>query len=1535
MSHRLFRPQLAILVLACVLLSVAANRPASAHVTGALPALLSAGGPAAPQTPMVGSEGLEVTQAIQDLNNSVPLVEGKRTFVRAMMNFSGPPTLSGVTAKLVVKRNGALVGVLEPRPNGIALAFDVSRLQLAGNFLFELPGSWASGTIDLELQGVSHHIYCGEEFGGLPTCTAHVTFAPTPALEVHFIGVPWRNEDNGNVFTPTASDFADVAREIEALYPIPRLVWNKSELEWLPHPVSYTVMWANPFFMADVNLQIAAKKAADCLSDRRACSRIYVGVLVNEPPLLGPLTQGWAGLGIPGISVASGFWGAYGERFLIPHELGHVLGRWHTVRCGAEVGNPFDPYPIRDGHISAVDEGREALFGFRIHYPVYRLDGDKKVLAPRVLPPDSFDLMTYCSNRWVSAYTYTRLQQAITDRFKGAGAQLAAVKTSESSAFLVTGAITPTVDAGLIQSLYRLDTTAGVTITDTGAYTLRLDDEEYNTLATYRFDPTPLAHCPPDCTENQQTSSFALPIPFDARATRLVLLKGDSPLAARVASAHAPRVAVTYPNGGETLTGATATITWTVADEDGDPLSFIVQYSADAGATWRTLAVGIANPAYVLDLTTVAGTDRALIRVLANDGFLTSEDQSDTTFIVPVHAPRPEIEAPADNLYYQEQYVILRGEASDNEDGELPGEALTWHSNLDGDLATGSALEVNASALTEGLHTITMTAKDYDGQTGSAAVTIDVQRARPVLPAELSAQPTSLDFSAVEGAATTDEKQFSIRNSGDGDMQWAASVNKRWIRVSDWSGTAPSSLTVSANPVGLPAGYYTGTVSIYATGALDSPQVIPVSLYLEAAAEGTPTATPTETITPTPAPTDTSTLTPIDTSTATPTDMPTVTPTDMPTATPSYTPSYTSSATPTQTPTATPLPCSERVINGGFEASAAWTFTVTGSTAGYSTAMTRTGLRSARFGILPATASSQAALTSIPVAPERNLFGELAPLGASYSSGYQTITIPADAATATLNFWYYPATTDTGRDFMRVLLLRSDTYGVLATVKKGLENDRTWKEARIDVSAYRGWRLVLYFEVYNDDTTSPARTWMYLDDVSVLACPPAPPTATPTRTPMITSTLTPSNTATATATHTATFTPTATATITPTLTPIASATNTATSTATPSATPSTPPGRARLQIDPLSMWIPPTEQWLYPAIWVNDVTNLAGFELTVRFDPAILHAVSAEMGYKGGFLGESGRWVSVVPPVIDNVEGTIKLAAFSLGDQPGVSGMGYLVFIDFQIVGQGLVTMKIEDAHLAAPTGEPIPVDTEESQWYFGACVGDFDANGRVDIYDLQRAAAHWNCWTGDSCYEAQYDSEPDGDIDILDLQRFAAVWGKDCSWPGAGLKAGRSPAIGFRAPAAADIYLAPAAVRVGQGGVFTETLKIEQGADLGAFQATLTFDPKVVQVEAAGAGPFLGTTGRSVLAVPAAIDNVKGKVTVAAFSFGTEGGANGAGDLAYVRFRAAGRGKTSLDITNLSLSSPEGSVLVGGVATGAEIRVDPPVSYLPLIVAP
>ncbi len=98
----------------------------------------------------------------------------------------------------------------------------------------------------------------------------------------------------------------------------------------------------------------------------------------------------------------------------------------------------------------------------------------------------------------------------------------------------------------------------------------------------------------------------------------------------------------------------------------------------------------------------------------------------------------------------------------------------------------------------------------------------------------LSATPSSLEMSTTTGGATPQPATVSVSNTGTGSLSFSASSDESWLTVSPTTGSAPQNLTVSASIASLAAGTYTGHITITATGAQGSPEVIPVTLNVNA-----------------------------------------------------------------------------------------------------------------------------------------------------------------------------------------------------------------------------------------------------------------------------------------------------------------------------------------------------------------------------------------------------------------------------------------------------------------------------------------------------------------------------------------------------------------------------------------------------------------------------------------------------------------------------------------------------------------------------
>ena len=97
---------------------------------------------------------------------------------------------------------------------------------------------------------------------------------------------------------------------------------------------------------------------------------------------------------------------------------------------------------------------------------------------------------------------------------------------------------------------------------------------------------------------------------------------------------------------------------------------------------------------------------------------------------------------------------------------------------------------------------------------------------------------------------------------------------------------------------------------------------------------------------------------------------------------------------------------------------------------------------------------------------------------------------------------------------------------------------------------------------------------------------------------------------------------------------------------------------------------------------------------------------------------------------------------------------------------------------------------------------------------------------------------------------------------------------------------------------------------DLGGFEFTLTYDPRIVHVSGVRVGPFLGSTGRTVTPLPANIDNTNGRVDFGAFSFGSASGPSGTGVLAEIGLVPRGTGTSPLQFAAAQATNTAGNVL-------------------------
>jgi hypothetical protein len=438
-----------------------------------------------------------------------------------------------------------------------------------------------------------------------------------------------------------------------------------------------------------------------------AVNRVFLG-LFREPVTA---WDGLAKMNYPAAIAKVDPANIWNDSLTVVEEVGHTFNRDHAP-CG-------DP--------DSVDSGYPQYYGpGGVAYPkasIGQWGMDTRTLTLKN-PASTYDFMSYCGPEWVSRYTYEklydRLKVGVTSAKSSPNRTILAHGVEQWEYLFVNGVIEPD-GAARLQPFYRFPLPVGTSDEQgQGEYSLELLDAGENVLFTRYFDPVATMD------GDDPSSSIQEIVPFAEGTVQVVLRHGEEVLDAKIASSHAPVVTVLSPNGDELWDDLDIeSINWVAEDGDHDELYYTVQYSDDGGQNWETLGLNLTDSHLEVDDTEIPGSNSALIRVVATDGFNVGSDDSDWTFTVTGKPPIVRMISPADgDSYMQGQIVPLQGLGTDVEDGPLADESFTWESHRDGILGTGKRLD--AFDLSPGVHEITLICQDSEGNFATDAVTIEI-----------------------------------------------------------------------------------------------------------------------------------------------------------------------------------------------------------------------------------------------------------------------------------------------------------------------------------------------------------------------------------------------------------------------------------------------------------------------------------------------------------------------------------------------------------------------------------------------------------------------------------------------------------------------------------------------------------------------------------------------------------------------------------------------------------------------------------------
>lgn len=169
-----------------------------------------------------------------------------------------------------------------------------------------------------------------------------------------------------------------------------------------------------------------------------------------------------------------------------------------------------------------------------------------------------------------------------------------------------------------------------------------------------------------------------------------------------------------------------------------------------------------------------------------------------------------------------------------------------------------------------------------------------------------------------------------------------------------------------------------------------------------------------------------------------------------------------------------------------------------------------------------------------------------------------------------------------------------------------------------------------------------------------------------------------------------------------------------------------------------------------------NITDLAGWQCNISFDPKVLRAVEVN---EGDFLKTDGAATFFQKGMIDKKSGKITGLNAARISESGVSGSGRLLSVTFAAEGGGVTPVKLENFEFGSITGGSIPSAPIEITITVGdKPAWDVNQDGRVSILDLILVARDIGSVAP---LNLRTDVNRDGIIDVLDLILVAQHMGE------------------------------------------------------------------------------------------------------------------------------------------------------------------------------
>ncbi|MEW5929816.1 MAG: hypothetical protein AB1941_20365 [Gemmatimonadota bacterium] len=319
----------------------------------------------------LGVDGVYLTQSVQTLSRSVPLVSGRDAYLRVFLR-GDRPSFYTPKVRVHVYHDGVLRESADLAAEGDSIPTEVREADYAGSWNAMLPARLVRPGMSLVVEADPGRVVPladGSRMRFPATGTLALDVRAVPKLWLRLVPIlQTRQGTTGNV---TAFNKEAWVRDLVAMFPVAEYDVDIRT----PYSTGTTANTARSW--EQMIGEIYALRVAD------GNDRYYYGVLTH------PGGVGIAGIGFIGYPTAVGYDVLPAGAGTLAHELGHNMGREHAP-CGNPAG-PDPGFPYAGG-------------GIGVHgYDLFR--GTPK--SPQI----EKDLMSYCDPEWISDYTYRAVLQ--------------------------------------------------------------------------------------------------------------------------------------------------------------------------------------------------------------------------------------------------------------------------------------------------------------------------------------------------------------------------------------------------------------------------------------------------------------------------------------------------------------------------------------------------------------------------------------------------------------------------------------------------------------------------------------------------------------------------------------------------------------------------------------------------------------------------------------------------------------------------------------------------------------------------------------------------------------------------------------------------------------------------------------------------------------------------------------------------------------------------------------------------------------------